>query len=325
MILAGDVGGTKTLLALYTIRDGVPVCVNKQQYVSYEYASFAEVLAAFLATSPSLVLSGCCIGVAGPIINGNCDATNLPWRLYKSVIAEQLQTAQVSLLNDLEATAWGVLNLPASDFVELNPKAQQKPGHVAILAAGTGLGESLCCWDGQRYHVMPSEGGHVDFAPTTEQEIGLLRFLIRQYSGHVSYERVVSGMGMANIYQFLKQSGFAPEQPAIAQKMAKADHGAVIGEAALAQQDALCVETLRMFCRIYGAQAGNLALTSLPHGGVILAGGIAAKILPFMKQSEFMDGFLDKGRYRNVLEAFSVKICTNPEAGLLGALYYALQ
>jgi glucokinase len=326
MILAGDVGGTKTLLALYEIQEGAPLCLNKQLYVSHQYSCFADVLAAFLAASPSGKIESACIGVAGPInSNGDCHATNLPWQLTRSAIATQLQARHVSLLNDLEATAWGVLGLPGDDFVELNAQAETQPGHVAILAAGTGLGESVCCWDGQRYHVMPSEGGHVDFAPTNEREIDLLRFLMRQYSGHVSYERVVSGMGLVNIYQFLKQSGFAVEQPEIAQKMLMGDVGAVIGEAGIAKADALCVETLRLFCRIYGAQAGNLALTSLPYGGVVLAGGIAAKILPFITQGDFMQGFLDKGRYQAVLEKFSVKICTNPEAALSGALNYALQ
>ncbi|NOT85148.1 MAG: glucokinase, partial [Methylococcaceae bacterium] len=317
MILAGDVGGTKTILALYARRQGVITCVKKQQYASQQYASFEEVLTAFLADTASGTIEAACIGIAGPIVEGDCHATNLPWQLIKATIAEQLQTQRLSLLNDLEATAWGVLGLPLSDFVELNTHAEQRSGHVAILAAGTGLGESLCCWDGQRYQVMPSEGGHVDFAPTSEQEIDLLRFLMRQYSGHVSYERVVSGMGLVNIYQFLKHSGFAIEHPEIAEKMAQNDPGAVIGAAGIANTDALCVETLRLFCRLYGAQAGNLALTCLPYGGVFLAGGIAAKILPFITQGDFIQGFLDKGRYQPLLAKLSVKICTNPEVALI--------
>ncbi|MEQ1636307.1 MAG: glucokinase [Methylococcales bacterium] len=325
MILAGDVGGTKTILALYSRQQDVLTCIKKQQYQSNQFEHFADALTLFLTDSPTGTIDAACIGVAGPIVEGNCAATNLPWQLKKTAIAEQLQTQRVSLLNDLEATAWGVLGLPPSDFVELNVHAKQHSGHVAILAAGTGLGESVCCWDGQRYHVMPSEGGHVDFAPTNEQEIDLLRFLIQRYSGHVSYERVVSGMGLVNIYQFLKHSAFAAEQAQIAQKMAQTDPGAVIGEFGVTKADALCTETLRLFCRLYGAQAGNLALTSLPYGGVFLAGGIAAKILPFITQGDFMQGFLDKGRYQSLLEQFSVKICTNPEVALLGAAHYALQ
>lgn len=323
MILAGDVGGTKTILALYTVQQGAVVCIHKQHYASQQYTSFTDVLTAFLANI-SGVIESVCIGVAGPIVNGDCRATNLPWHIISVDIAAQLQIPKVTLLNDLEAAAWGALSLPDDDFVELNAQAEQRKGHVAILAAGTGLGESLCCWDGLRYHVMPSEGGHVDFAPTNETEIKLLEYLMRQYAGHVSYERVVSGMGLVNIYQFLKQSGFAVEQADIAEKMAAGDMGAVIGEAGVAKTDALCTETLRLFCRIYGAQAGNLALTSLSYGGVVLTGGIAAKILPFITQGDFMQGFLDKGRYRAVLTRFSVKICTNPEVALLGALHYAL-
>lgn len=324
MILAGDVGGTKTILALYEAQQGVMVCVHKQQYASQQYTRFTDILTTFL-TNISAVIDAVCIGVAGPIINGDCHATNLPWHIIAADIATQLHTPHVRLLNDLEAAAWGALSLPVDDFIELNTQAEQRTGHVAILAAGTGLGESLCCWDGQRYHVMPSEGGHVDFAPTNETEIKLLQYLMQQYAGHVSYERVVSGMGLVNIYQFLKQSGFAVEQADIAQKMATGDIGAVIGEAGVANTDALCTETLRLFCRIYGAQAGNLALTSLSYGGVVLTGGIAAKILPFITQGDFMQGFLDKGRYQKVLARFSVKVCTNPEVALLGALHYALQ
>jgi glucokinase len=325
MILAGDVGGTKTILALYSAQQGVSTCIKKQQYPSHQYACFADLLTAFLGDIPPQNIKAASIGVAGPIVNGDCHATNLPWHLKKSALCQQLQIDKVSLLNDLEATAWGVLKLSADNFVELNPEAEQRPGHVAILAAGTGLGESLCCWDGERYHIMPSEGGHVDFAPSTEQEINLLRFLIQRYSGHVSYERVVSGMGLVNIYHFLKHSGFAAEQPEIAQKMAQGDPAAVIGEVGITLSDALCTETLRLFCRLYGAQAGNLALTSLPYGGVFLAGGIAAKILPFIIRGDFMQGFLDKGRYHAVLQKIPVKICTNPEAALIGAARHALQ
>lgn len=324
MILAGDVGGTKTILALYAVQQGAVACIHKQQYASQQYTCFTDILTAFLANISGAIESAC-IGVAGPIVDGDCRATNLPWHIIRADIAAQLQTPNVTLLNDLEAAAWGALSLPDDDFVELNAQAERRTGHVAILAAGTGLGESLCCWDGQRYHVMPSEGGHVDFAPTNETEIKLLQYLMQQYAGHVSYERVVSGMGLVNIYQFLKQSGFAVEQTDIAEKMAAGDMGAVIGEAGVTKTDALCTETLRLFCRIYGAQAGNLALTSLSYGGVVLTGGIAAKILPFMTQGDFMQGFLDKGRYQAVLADFSVKICTNPEVALLGALHYALR
>ncbi|MFI3135854.1 MAG: glucokinase [Methylococcaceae bacterium] len=325
MILAGDVGGTKTILALYSVEQGVTRCIKKQQYLSHDYVCFADLLTVFLGDVAPNAIKAASIGVAGPIINGDCHATNLPWHIQRSAIRQQLQTQQVTLLNDLEATAWGVLGLPASDFVELNAQAEQNLGHVAILAAGTGLGESLCCWDGQRYHVMPSEGGHVDFAPTNEREIELLRFLMPQYPGHVSYERVVSGMGLVNIYQFLKHSGFAVEQADVAQKMRECDPAAVIGEVGITLSDALCTETLRMFCRLYGAQAGNLALTSLPYGGVFLAGGIAAKILPFITQGDFLQGFLDKGRYQPALRKLSVKVCTNPEVALIGAVNYALQ
>lgn len=325
MLLAGDVGGTKTILALYDIQEGQLVEIKKQQYASSECRQFTELLHLFVADYPSGAIATACIGVAGPIVDGDCSATNLPWQVRRSHIAGllQLDVNKVRLLNDLEATAWGILHLSVDNFVELNPNATLKLGHVAVLAAGTGLGEALICWDGERYTVMPSEGGHVDFAPNNETEIGLLRFLMQLYSGHVSYERVVSGMGLINIYQYLKASQFAAEQAKIAELMQQQDPGAVIGEYGQSGADALCVETLRIFCRIYGAQAGNLALTALPSGGVVLAGGIAAKIISVMRQEYFMQGFLDKGRYYDALQRFSVRVCLNPEAALLGAAAYA--
>lgn len=325
MILAGDVGGTKTILALFELKQGQLIEVKKQQFASSQCRHFSEILQAFIADAGAVTIGAVCIGIAGPIINGDCSATNLPWQVKRSEIAAQLnlKLTQVKLLNDLESTAWGILNLSAEHFVELNAEAQPEIGHVAVLAAGTGLGEAIICWNGEHYTVMPSEGGHVDFAPNNATEIGLLTYLMQKYSGHVSYERVVSGMGVVNIYEYLKASGFAAEQAEVADQMLRTDPGAVIGAYGQDGRDALCVETLKIFTRIYGAQAGNLALTALPLGGVVLAGGIAAKILAVMTQGHFMQGFLAKGRYFDALKKFSVRVCLNPEASLLGAAHYA--
>lgn len=325
MILAGDIGGTKTILALYEVEGGNWRCIKKEQFPSSAYQSFNKILDLFLSDAEPIQVSAACIGVAGPIVDGNCTTTNLPWVLIKTEIGTQLRTQNVKLLNDLESTAWGVLEMPEHNFVGLNPHAEPREGHLAIVAAGTGLGESIITWDGAKHYVMATEGGHTDFAPGTEQEIALLHYLREKYPEHVSYERLLSGEGLINIYQFLKKNDWAPAQPNIEQQMTKRDPAAVIGEAGVAGSDALCVEALNIFCRIYGAEAGNLALKCLPYAGVYLAGGIASKILPFLQKGAFMQGFLAKGRYCPVLEKIPVKVCTNPEAALLGAASYAIK
>lgn len=309
MILAGDIGGTKTLLAIF---DG-DVCVVKHHFLSANYATFHELLTAFLALIPTAKIDAVCLGVAGPIVNGDCETTNLPWHLKCAEIREQLTTKKVTLLNDLEAAAWGVLSLPESDFVSLNPNAKTQIGNCAVLAAGTGLGEAIIFHDGEKYHVIANEGGHCDFASTDAQQIELLAFMQARFSEHVSYERLVSGVGIEAIYEFLGGNEFTAAE----------DKAAEIGKAAVENSDELCVATLKLFSKIYGAEAGNLALKCLPYGGIYLAGGIATKCLPMLQQGDFLDGFLAKGRYRGVLEKIAINVCMQPEVGLLGALYFA--
>ncbi len=322
MILAGDVGGTKTILALYEADGDGWRCIKKTRYSSLGHSTFTGLLQDFLANGPAHAIASACLGVAGPIVDGDCVATNLPWVLRRREIGNCIGTEKIRLLNDLEATAWGILDLPAADFITLNPGAEPRPGNSAVLAAGTGLGEAIVAWNGETYQVLASEGGHCDFAPGSDQEIALLQFLWKKYPDHVSYERLLSGEGLGNIYQFLQASGHAPVQPVIAQRMGESDPAAVIGEAGVAGSDALSVAALSLFCRIYGAEAGNLALKCLPYAGVYLAGGIAAKILPFIARGDFMDGYLAKGRYRAALKQSPVNVCTNQEVGLLGALAF---
>jgi glucokinase len=322
MILAGDIGGTKTLLALYKEQDSGLNCYKKQQYVSADFASFDEIVTDFVTGER---VDKVCIGVAGPVIGGVCRTTNLPWLLKTTEIAEQTLASQVVLLNDLEAMAWGVLNSPAQDFVELNESATEKSGNVAVLAAGTGLGEAIAAWDGQKYHVIATEGGNTDFAPNNEEEIALLRYLMGKYPDHVCYERVLSGTGLVNLYGFLKTIEYAPFNLETEQRMSIEDPASVISALGMSGKDALCHKALSMFCRIYGAEAANLALKCLPYRGVILAGGIAVKILPFVQQGAFMQGFLAKGRYQSVLQPISVKVCLNAEAALWGAASYIMQ
>ncbi|MSR16509.1 MAG: glucokinase [Methylococcaceae bacterium] len=316
MILAGDIGGTKTLLAIF---DGQN-CVIKKRFDSSNYTEFDKLLEDFLVLIPNAKIDTACIGVAGPILNGDCDTTNLPWKLTCHEISKRLKTSNVTLLNDLEAAAWGVLSLPESDFVLLNPNAKRQIGNSAVLAAGTGLGEAIIFHDGQKHHVIANEGGHCDFAPTDTQQIALLEFMRVRFSEHVSYERLVSGSGIELIYAFLKQSG--NYKNTVNLENAK-DLAAEIGKAAVEKRDDLCAATLQLFSQIYGAEAGNLALKCLPYGGVYLAGGIAAKCLPALQQGAFLEGFLAKGRYRGALEKIAIQVCIQPEVGLLGALHFA--
>jgi len=323
MILAGDVGGTKTILALYLQQDEKWVCCKKERFVSADYDTFSGLLDAFLSASENISLKSICIGVAGPVVDGDCVATNLPWVLKRQEIAEQTGANKVRLLNDLEATAWGVLGLPEKDFVELNSGAQESDGNLAVLAAGTGLGEAIAVWDDGDYHIVATEGGHTDFAPRNDLEIGLLRFLMALHPEHVSYERVVCGQGLVNIYQFLKTIKYAPIDQQIESLMKIEDPASIVSEKGAEERNELCAKALQLFCEIYGAEAGNLALKCLPKAGIVLAGGIAAKNLPNMQRGDFMRGFLAKGRYKEALKSISVKVCLNPEAALIGAFTVA--
>lgn len=320
MILAGDIGGTKTLLSIFD--DGL--CIAKHKFSSANYATFHELLSEFLSLIPTVKIDAVCIGVAGAIVNGDCETTNLPWKLVCREIGEFLNCSNVKLLNDLEAAAWGILSLPENEFVQLNPNTKAQIGNCAILAAGTGLGEAIIYHDGEKHHVIASEGGHCDFAPTDTQQMQLLAFMQTRFKHHVSYERLISGVGIEAIYDFLETTNQFHYCEEFARKLQVAeDKAAVIGAAAVENSDELCVATMQLFSKIYGAEAGNLALKCLPKGGVYLAGGIAAKCLPVLQQGAFLEGFLEKGRFRATLEKFPVNVCTEPEVVLLGALHFA--
>ncbi len=320
MILAGDIGGTKTLLALYNQQGE---CLGKQQYASQAFDQFSTLLENFLSQSHNPSLSSVCLGVAGPIVDGDCIATNLPWKLTRSSIGRLTGAEQVTLLNDLQATSWGVLHLPETDFDLLNPGIENHSGHLAVLAAGTGLGEAVIVKDDDHIMVMPTEGGHADFAAMDELEFQLLQFLQHKYGRHISYERVVSGMGIVDVYDFVVQTPSFSATESTERRFNSEDKASVISQLALAKSDPACVETMRIFCRCYGAEAGNLALKTLSFGGVMLAGGIAPKNLQLMKDGSFMQAFLDKGRYHDLLKNIPVKICLNPEAALYGAYQVA--
>jgi glucokinase len=326
--LAGDIGGTKTRLALYSKTEAGLFPVRDQTYASAVYPAFADVIDDFLSGAHAAELPrSACFGVAGPVRAGRCQTTNLPWLIDAGEIAELTQIAHVGLLNDLEAMALGVLHLRAHEFIELNPMApttESGEGNIAVLAAGTGLGEALLYWDGREHRAVATEGGHADFAANSAEQDNLLAWLRIKHGGHVSYERVLSGSGLFSVYQFL--SATRPESVVAARDAnirAAADPAAMIGQFGVDESDLLCREALRIFAEVYGAEAGNMALKTLAGGGVVLGGGIAPKILRVLSDGAFLSAFLDKGRFGELLSNYSVRVALNSDSALLGAAHTA--
>ena len=319
MILAGDIGGTTTTLAALD-GDLARASMIFESYLSREHAQFGEILELFLHQHP-LAVDACCVGVAGPVRNQRCAVTNLPWIVDGEEIAGLAGIEEAWLLNDLEAVGFGIEVLEPHEILELQAGEPQAKGHRAVIAAGTGLGEAGLFWDGSAHSPFASEGGHGDFAPSDELEIELLRFLLREHE-RVSWERVVSGPGLANLYRFLRDSGrFAAdsEPAAIADEMRTGDPAAVISRCAAAGTSPLCARALSLFMKLYGAEAGNLALRMMATGGLYVGGGIASKNLDWLRSGPFIEAFLAKGRMRPLLEAIPVRLLLNDQTGLLGA------
>ena len=326
MILAIDVGGTKTLLGLYCKAGDSWSLYKEQKYKSSDYESITEILQSFLAKDFEKQIDCVCAGVAGTVIDESCEITNLTWTISVAEIQQVTKARHVYLLNDLAATAWAVA-LGNMQYEEINVKAnlqQSKNKTIAILSAGTGLGEAILVNAGSDgYNVLSTEGGHSSFAPQNSEQDRLLAYLRSKYEGHVSYERLISGAGLVNIYSFLQSEGECITNPEITEKMQKLDPGEVIGSEAMLGQDELCCRAIQLFCEIYAAEAGNLALKCLPQSGVVLAGGISPKILAAIKQPYFIESFVNKGRYKPFLSGLSVRVCMNDKAVLLGALAFA--
>lgn len=321
MLLAGDIGGTKTNLALFSPEDGL-IPLAQATFKSADYPSLRSVVAEFLADK-GVSIDRAAFGVAGPVVKGKAEATNLPWVTSERVLEEALGIRDVKLLNDLEATAYGVPNLPLEDLAVLNDASPGK-GAKAVIAPGTGLGEAVLCQREGRYHVIPSEGGHVDFAPTNLLEIRLLRHLMGKF-GHVSYERICSGKGIPNIYAFLKKQGFAEELPGMKAALRKAaDPTPIIVQKAMAGECELSIATLNTFVSVLGSEAGNLALKVMATGGVYLGGGIPPKILAKLKDGTFMASFVNKGRFADLLAHIPVYVILNDRTALFGAACYGL-
>jgi glucokinase len=373
MILAGDVGGTNTRLGYFRIDNGRLSLVETEKFPSRAHAGLEEIVAKFRSTH-GLVIERACFGVPGPVRDGRCETSNLAWTVDAHLLAKELALGSVSLINDLEANAYGIAALGPEDTVTLNPGTANAIGNGAIISAGTGLGEAGLYWDGQQHRPFASEGGHSDFAPRNALERELHDYLQqhpddlganRERGGdssltqevHVSYERVLSGPGLVNIYKFLRDTGRGKEQAIIAEEMRQQDAAATISRAALAGRCALCQQSLNLFVSFYGAEAGNLALKIMATGGVWVGGGIAPKIVSWLKGSAsggplpqplpeawrgelsppsllgkearglgegvFMKAFTAKGRMQPLLEAMPVRVIVNDQAALLGCARYA--
>lgn len=325
-LLAGDVGGTKTRLGLYTAGPHGPVAAGEETYSSGEAGSLEEIIARLLQRYPVSVAAAC-FGIAGPVKGEAARLTNLGWQVSADNLRQRFHWKNVQLINDLSATALAVSRLGPEALVPLNRTAGDQTGAVALVAPGTGLGLALMMNDGGRYLTMASEGGHADFAPTDEDEVRLWRYLHRRHE-HVSLERVLSGHGLVNIYAWMRseRSVDEPAQGDGAEEILQApDPARAITRHALDGADDLCRKALLRFCRVLGAAAGNLALTGLATGGVYIGGGIPPKILPILQKSDFMAGFCAKGRFSDFLADIPVWVILNDKAALMGAAQRAFE
>jgi len=326
MLLAGDIGGTKTNLGIYSPEKGAREPLFESTFPSPKYSSLETLTREFLNTA-DVTVDSASFGVAGPVIKGQAKTTNLPWVIDEVQLRKTLHLKSVRLLNDLEAIAYGVTTLGQKDLHTLNKGVAILGGTLAVIAPGTGLGEAFLTWNLTRYQAHASEGGHADFAPTNPLEIDLLHYL-RDRFGHVSYERICSGQGLPNIYGFLKDRGYAVEQDWLADQLKAVDDPTpVIVNASLDREKPceLCIATLRIFVSVLGAEAGNLALKVLATGGVYLGGGIPPRIIPALEDKEFMESFTGKGRFSELLARMPVHVIMNPKIALIGAAYYGLE
>ncbi len=326
MLLAGDIGGTKTNLAIFSIKDELRTPLKEGTFPSAHYASLAELIRAFLADS-TFSIERACFGVPGPVMDGKAKITNLPWVLEEQQLQDELGIPSVCLLNDLMAMAHAVPLLEAADLATLNVGEPDPHDTMAVIAPGTGLGEAFLTWGVNHYYAHPSEGGHTDFAPTNQLELGLLRYLLDRFE-HVSYEQVCSGIGLPHLYAYLKETQPLTELTWVTEKLATVvDGNPVIFQAAMAEVDPspLCIATLKTFSTILGAEAGNLALKVLATGGIYLGGGIPPRILSFLQAGEFMQAFVNKGRFSTLLSRIPVHVILNPKVALLGAAYHGFE
>jgi glucokinase len=322
-LLAGDIGGTKSTLAIYSPKEGPRRPLEQATFPSTNFASLEALVAEFLK-GMNWSISKASLGIAGPIVDGRVQVTNLPWIVDERTLSADLG-APVTILNDLAAIALGIPFLKAQDLTTLNAGSPTPNGAIAVIAPGTGLGEAFLIWNGKAYIPCASEGGHTDFGPTNPTELELLSYLLSRHE-HVSYEWVCSGLGLPNIYEFLRDTGRYPEPGWLKTELSLAkDPTPIISQAAEAGKAEICEETLRLFVSILGSEAGNLALKVLATGGVYLGGGIPPRILPSLMDASFMKAFTTKGRFSEMLAKIPVHVIRNPEAGLFGAACHGLK
>lgn len=317
MILAGDIGGTNTRLAIF---EGDTILVE-EKFSSKKFHSLEEIVRGFLEEQKKEV-SNACFGVAGPVVNGRCQATNLPWVIDVANLRTVCGTPTVFLLNDLETKAYGIRKLKKEELFLLHEGNPTQKGNQAMIAAGTGLGEAGLFWDGKDHHPFACEGGHTDFAPRDALEIELLIYLQKKFK-HVSYERVVSGPGIYVLYRFLIETGKEHSCIEIEEAMKKNDPSFVISDWAINKKDPACLHAVHLFLSLYGAEAGNLALKFLSLGGMYIGGGIAPHFIDLMKGGSFISSFCNKGRFKTLLESIPIYVILNDDASLLGAAYFA--
>jgi glucokinase len=322
-VLAGDIGGTKTLLQIAECRAGRCRVVREQRFDSGAYDSLSSIIREFLKEDKKLSVKTACFGIAGPVKQTakgeSVKVTNLPWEIRGPDLRRKFKFPALRLINDFQAIGYGLEALVKKDRVDLQKGRPVRHAPRAVLGAGTGLGQGILIWDEDHYAPVATEGGHANFAPTDELQLDLARHLLKTH-GRTSWELVLSGHGLVELYSFMKTRGEIPESPALARTMQSDDPAAIITRAALEQNDPLATRTLDLFVDIYGAQAGNLALTAGASGGVYIAGGIAPKILSRLTDGRFMRAFLNKGRMRPYVEAIPVQVVTNLQVGLIGAV-----
>ncbi|MGA9120276.1 MAG: glucokinase [Bacteroidota bacterium] len=321
MILAGDIGGTKTNLALFEVLQGKLMMRETRSYPSHEFTSLSAVLESFRKDCPEKYTAAA-FGIAGPVVNGHCHLTNLGWEMDAKDIQTQLGIREVELMNDLQAMSYGTLHLGENEKVRLQEGEVQLHGSIAVIAAGTGLGEGALVWDGRQYRAIASEGGHSDFSPRNVLESDLLKFLAEKF-GHVSWERILSGPGIFSLYEFFRRRSADPEPTWLRDAIRSGDPAAAVSRAGMEGKDRVCSDALDLFVSLYGAEAGNLALKFLGNGGVFIGGGIAPKILAKMRSGRFMESFSGKGRFNSMLQRISVSVILNDRIALFGAAHVA--
>jgi glucokinase len=322
-VLAGDIGGTNARLALVEVTDATTRILHERRYPSSSAPGFAPIVRRYLDEVREIP-ERACYGIAGPVVDGECRTPNLPWTVSARALAADSGIRCTTIINDFDAAGHGVGRLGPADLVTLQDGVPVEHGAIALIGAGTGLGEGFLTWDGGRYRVHPSEGGHVNFAARNEVEWRLRNSLMDEF-GHVSYERILSGPGLAQLYSHLAATGVAAERPEVRREMEHGDPAAVVSRHALAGDDPLSVKALDIFASAYGSQAGNLALTVLATGGVYVAGGIAPRIVAKLRDGAFMTAFRSKGRLSDLAARIPVHVIVSPDVGLLGAAVAASQ